>query len=153
MGSKMDAQRRAEIVLALELKLQLQLLIARRKPPRRMTNVPWWWVWPCVPPARRLEYGHTNRLMQDMRVEAVFVTISLAFRRNSASNPACPHGRLAKKTVQNTTFYPHYSDGNTHIKQHRSKGVQANWSPCANKHCITQYEQSFRHNKHTHTNQ
>ena len=25
--------------------------------------------------------------------------------------------------------------------------------PCANNHCSTQYEQSFRHNKHTHTNQ
>ena len=25
--------------------------------------------------------------------------------------------------------------------------------PCANNHCSTRYEQSFRHNKHTHTNQ
>ena len=31
--------------------------------------------------------------------------------------------------VQNTTFY---SDGTTHIKQHRSKRVQPNGSPCAN---------------------
>ena len=41
----------------------------------------------------------------------------------------------------------------THIKQHRSKRVQPNGSPCANNHCSTRYEQSFRHNKHTHTNQ
>ena len=52
--------------------------------------------------------------------------------------------------VQNTTFY---SDGTTHTKQHRSKRVQPNGSPCANNHCSTRYEQSFRHNKHTHTNQ
>ena len=31
--------------------------------------------------------------------------------------------------------------------------VQPNGSPCANNHCSTRYEQSFRHNKHTHTNQ
>ena len=31
--------------------------------------------------------------------------------------------------------------------------IQPNGSPCANNHCSTQYEQSFRHNKHTHTNQ
>ena len=52
--------------------------------------------------------------------------------------------------VQNTTFY---SDGTTHTKQHGSKRVQPNGSPCANNHCSTRYEQSFRHNKHTHTNQ
>ena len=52
--------------------------------------------------------------------------------------------------VQNTTFY---SDGTTHTKQHRSKRVQPNGSPCVNNHCSTRYEQSFRHNKHTHTNQ
>ena len=52
--------------------------------------------------------------------------------------------------VQNTTLY---SDGTTHSKQHRSKGVQPNGSPCANNHCSTRYEQSFRHNKHTHTYQ
>ena len=40
-----------------------------------------------------------------------------------------------------------------HTKQHRSKRVQPNGSPCANNHCSTRYEQSFRHNKHTHTNQ
>ena len=45
------------------------------------------------------------------------------------------------------------TDGTTHTKQHRSKRVQPNGSPCANNHCSTRYEQSFRHNKHTHTNQ
>ena len=34
-----------------------------------------------------------------------------------------------------------------------TKWVQPNGSPCANNHCSTRYEQSFRHNKHTHTNQ
>ena len=38
--------------------------------------------------------------------------------------------------VQNTTLY---SDGTTHIKQNRSKGVQPNGSPCANNHCSTRY--------------
>ena len=36
--------------------------------------------------------------------------------------------------VQNTTLY---SDGATHIKQHRSTGTQPNGSPCANNHCST----------------
>ena len=52
--------------------------------------------------------------------------------------------------VQNTILY---SDGTTHSKQHRSKGVQPNGSPCANTYCSTRYEQSFRHNKHTHNYQ
>ena len=41
----------------------------------------------------------------------------------------------------------------THCKQHRCKGVPPNGSPCANNHCSTRYEQSFRHNKHTYTYQ
>ena len=48
---------------------------------------------------------------------------------------------------------PLYSDGTTHSKQHRSKGVPPNGSPCANNHCITRYAKNFRHNKHTHTYQ
>ena len=43
--------------------------------------------------------------------------------------------------------------GTAHTKWHRSRGVQPSGSPCANNHCSTRYEQSFRHNKHTHTNQ
>ena len=46
-----------------------------------------------------------------------------------------------------------YSDGTTHSKQHRSKVVQPNGSTCANNHGSTRYEQSFRHNKDTHTYQ
>ena len=34
-----------------------------------------------------------------------------------------------------------------------AKGFNQNGSSCANNHCSTRYEQSFRHNKHTHTNQ
>ena len=52
--------------------------------------------------------------------------------------------------IPNTTLY---SDDSTHIKQHCSKGVQPNGSPCMNNHCGTRYEQSFQHNKHTHNNQ
>ena len=52
--------------------------------------------------------------------------------------------------VLNTTLY---IDGSTHIKQHRSRGVQPNGFPCVNNHCSTRYEHSYRHNKHTHTNQ
>ena len=48
--------------------------------------------------------------------------------------------------VPNITLY---RDSTTHIKQQRNKGVKPNDSPCANNHCITRYEQSFRHNKHT----
>ena len=48
--------------------------------------------------------------------------------------------------VQNITLY---SDGTTHITQHRSKGIQPNGSLCANNYCSTRYEHSFRHNKHT----
>ena len=46
-----------------------------------------------------------------------------------------------------------YSDGTTHIKQHRSKGFNQMAPPAANNHCITRYGQSFRHNKHTYTDQ
>ena len=46
-----------------------------------------------------------------------------------------------------------YSNGIIYSKQHRSKGDQPNGSPCANNHCYTRYEQSYRHNKHTHTYQ
>ena len=51
--------------------------------------------------------------------------------------------------VQNTTLY---SNGTTRIKR-TPYLVQPNSSPCANNHCSTRYEQSFRHNKHTHTYQ
>ena len=34
-----------------------------------------------------------------------------------------------------------------------AKGFNQMAPPCANNHCSTRYEQSFRHNKHTHTNQ
>ena len=44
-------------------------------------------------------------------------------------------------TKHNTLQWRHY------------KGVQLNGSPCANNHCNTRYEQSFWHNKHTHTYQ
>ena len=39
------------------------------------------------------------------------------------------------------------------LNDNRSKRVQPNGSPCANNHCSTRYEQSFRQNKHTYTNQ
>ena len=52
--------------------------------------------------------------------------------------------------VQNTTLY---SDGTTHSKQHRSKGVQPNGSSYWNNNCSTRYGQIFRPNKHTHTYQ
>ena len=73
----------------------------------------------------------------------------------TTQEPSSLHNRKHTKhthatRVQNITLY---SDGNTHSKQHRSKGVQPNGSPCANNHCSTRYEQSFRHNKHTHTYQ
>ena len=57
------------------------------------------------------------------------------------------------ENIQKHTHTTLYSDGTTHSKQNRSKGVQLNGSLCANNHCSTRYEQSFRHNKHTHTYQ
>ena len=42
--------------------------------------------------------------------------------------------------VQNTTLY---SDSITLSKQHRSKGVQPNGSPCANNHCSTRLSKAF----------
>ena len=52
--------------------------------------------------------------------------------------------------VQGTTLY---SEGTTHTKWRRSRRVQPNGSTCANNHCSTRYEQSFRHGEHAHTNQ
>ena len=52
--------------------------------------------------------------------------------------------------AQSTTLY---SDGTTRSKQHRKKWVQPNGSTCTNNHRSPRYEQSFRHNKHTHTYQ
>ena len=34
-----------------------------------------------------------------------------------------------------------------------AKGFKQMTYPCANNHCSTRYEQSYRHNKHTHTSQ
>ena len=57
----------------MELEYQHQLLVAenrkRREPPRRQRRRKRWWVRPWLTPARRLEYGHYNRLMQELRVE------------------------------------------------------------------------------------
>ena len=57
----------------MELEYQHQLLVAenrrRREPPRRQRRHKGWWVRPWLTPARRLEYGHYNRLMQELRVE------------------------------------------------------------------------------------
>ena len=39
----------------------------------------------------------------------------------------------------------------THSKQHHSKGVHPNGSPCANNHCSTRYEQSFFDTINIHT--
>ena len=68
----MNVERRAAVVLALELEYEHQLLIARRRLPerlRRRRRARRWWVRPCLAPARRLEYGHINRLLQELRVE------------------------------------------------------------------------------------
>ena len=43
--------------------------------------------------------------------------------------------------------------GPHHSKQQGNKGVQPNGYPCANNQCNTRYEQSFQHNKYTHTYQ
>ena len=63
----MDVQRRAAVVLALELIIARRTLLRRRR--RRRRRAPRWWVRPWLTPARRLEYSHYNRLMQVLRVE------------------------------------------------------------------------------------
>ncbi|XP_046562255.1 uncharacterized protein LOC124271222 [Haliotis rubra] len=66
----MDVQRRAAVVLTLELEYQHQLLITiRRLFRRRRRRAPRWWVRPWLTPDRRLEYSHYNRLMQELRME------------------------------------------------------------------------------------
>ena len=56
--------------------------------------------------------------------------------------------------IPNTPMQHGYKTQHSTVTElHRSKGVIPNGSPCANNHCSTRYEQSFRHNKHTHTNQ
>ena len=73
---------------------------------------------------------------------------------DTGEDPSSLHNsKHARHTHVTRVQKKHYSDGTTHIKQHSSKGVQSNGSTCTNNHCGTQYEQSFRHNKHSHTNQ
>ena len=66
----MNVERRAAVVLALELENEHQLLIARRRLPQRLRRrrACRWWVRPCLAPARRLEYGYYNWLLQELRV-------------------------------------------------------------------------------------
>ena len=67
ISSKMDVQRRAAVVLVLELEYQHQLLITARRRLLRRIRAPWWRVRTWLTPARRLEHRHYNRLM--LRVE------------------------------------------------------------------------------------
>ena len=56
--------------------------------------------------------------------------------------------------IPNTPMQHRYKTQHSTVTvRHSSKGVQPNGSPCVNNHCGTRYEQSFRHNKHTHTYQ
>ena len=61
---------------------------------------------------------------------------------DSLLNSAADH-----RTKQHSTVTALHTLNNT-----VSKGFNQ-MAPCANNHCSTRYEQSFRHNKHTHTNQ
>ncbi len=65
----MDVQRRAAVVLGLELEFEHQLLVARKGRVRRSRRAPRWWIRPWLTPPRRLGYGHYNRLMEELRVE------------------------------------------------------------------------------------
>jgi len=65
----MEFQRRAAVALALELEYQHQLIIHRRRQLQRKRRARRWWVRSWLTPARRLEYGHYNRLMRELRVE------------------------------------------------------------------------------------
>jgi hypothetical protein len=71
----MDVIRhRAHVGLAIELEHRHQLLLAEEwlnleQAPRRRRRPKRWWVRPWLIPARRLEFGHYTRLMQELRVE------------------------------------------------------------------------------------
>ena len=67
----MNVERRAAVALALELEYEHQLLIARRRLPQRLQRrrrARRWWVRPWLGLARRLESGHYNRLLKELRV-------------------------------------------------------------------------------------
>ena len=63
---EMEFQRRAAVAVALELGYQHQLIIHRRRQLQRKRRARRWWVRSWF---RRLEYGHYNRLMRELRVE------------------------------------------------------------------------------------
>ncbi|KAH3822096.1 hypothetical protein DPMN_123867 [Dreissena polymorpha] len=65
----MEVRRRAAVVFALELEHQHQVLMARgTKRRRRRRAAPSWWVRPWLTPTRRLEYGHYDQVMQELKV-------------------------------------------------------------------------------------
>ena len=96
-----------------------------------------------------MEYPKTQQIHRQEHLIQAHIPL-LSNCKDTGEGPSSLHNRKHTHTprVQNTTLY---SDGTTHSKQHRSNGVQPNGSPCANNHCSTLHEQSFRHNKHTHT--
>ena len=94
---------------------------------------------------------HKTQQRQGHLIQAHFPPLSNC--KDTGEEPSSLHNSKHTKhthatRAQNTTLC---SDGTTHSTPHRSKGAQPNGSPCANNHCSTRYEQSFRHNKHTHT--
>ena len=56
-------------------------------------------------------------------------------------------------SLYNGKHTKHTHSKHTRSKHTRSKWVHPNGFPCATNHCNTWYEQSFRHHKHTRTNQ
>ena len=77
--------------------------------------------------------GFTGRCLNRIRTLDILAVKSRG-RNGVTSMDTCACGRDAENAVD-------------------TKGVQPNGSPFANNHCSTRYEYSFRHTKHTHTNQ
>ena len=99
---------------------------------------------PIPKPNKDIDKGTSYRPISLLSVIAKTLEKSLLpYITANISNEPTQHGYKTQ----------HYSDGTIPSKQHRSIGVQPNGSPCANNLCSTRYEQSFRHNEHTHTYQ
>ena len=60
---------------------------------------------------------------------------------------------VSYRPISTPTQHGYKTQHSTMMTLHTLNNTIANGFPCANNHCNTRYEQSFRHNKNTHDNQ
>ena len=116
----------------------LRLLMSMLKTALNCNIIPHIWklanIVPIPKPNKDIDKGTSYMPISLLSVIAKILKKSLLpYITANIPNPPMQHG-----------YKTQYS---THIKQHRCKGVQPNGSLCANNHCSTRYEQSFRHNR------